>query len=63
MNAFQPESNKNDQSNPEEVEVEIIYDDSPGDTTVRPARFQIPREWPRPQLPQRQPPEPDKTGG
>ena len=31
--------------------VEIIYDDGPGDTTVVPAGPEIPRDWPRPQLP------------
>jgi len=38
--------------------VEIVYDDGPGDTTVAPAGPEIPRDWPRPQLPPRpkQPP-------
>lgn len=34
--------------------VVIVYDDGPGDTTVRPAGPEIPRDWPRPQPP-RQP--------
>jgi len=38
--------------------VDIFYDDGPGDTTIRPAGPEIPRDWPRPQLPPRpkQPP-------
>lgn len=35
--------------------VDIVYDDGPGDTTVQPAGPEIPRDWPRPQLPPRPP--------
>jgi len=37
----------------EDQYVTILYDDGPGDTTVRPMSDEIPREWPRPQLPPR----------
>ncbi len=38
-----------------------LYDDDPGDTTVRPAGPEFPRDWPRPQLPPwQQPPQPEK---
>jgi hypothetical protein len=29
----------------------VVYDESAGDLTVRPARPGIPRDWPRPQPP------------
>ena len=54
MEAPKPESNGNEPANL----VEVIIDDSPGDTTIRPAGPEIPREWPRPQLPKNPPPAP-----
>jgi hypothetical protein len=54
------EPEKKDQANHQDETIVIIYDEGPGDTTVRPARFDVPREWPRPQVPKQQPSEPEK---
>jgi hypothetical protein len=36
--------------------IDVIFDDGPGDTTIRPCRFPLPREWPRPHLPKEESP-------
>jgi hypothetical protein len=64
MDAAKPEPNDKDQDYSGVGEVEIIIDDSPGDTTIRPIRpeiLEILRNWPRPQLPKRLPPDPEKA--
>ena len=64
MNTPQPVPNDKNQDYCGVGEVEIIIDDSPGDTTIRPARpelLEIMRNWPRPQLPKRVPPDPEKA--
>jgi hypothetical protein len=48
-----PETNADGHKRTADELVEIVYDDGPGDTTVRPAGPEIPRDWPRPQLPPR----------
>jgi hypothetical protein len=37
--------------NERDENVEILVVDEPGDATIRPARYDIPRDWPRPALP------------
>jgi hypothetical protein len=54
MNQTNPEPTPNYQPAPDD-RVVVIYDDSPGDTTVRPGRPEIPKVWPRPQVPRPKP--------
>src|SRR5436309_5680706 len=57
MSVPKPDSHGDKRPDPRRDElVEVIYDDSPGDTTVRPARPGILKEYPRPQLPPKEPP-------
>jgi hypothetical protein len=60
MNDPKPPSQDDGSTNSKDDMVVIVYDDSPGDTTVRPMRPEIPREWPRPQLPPRPPAQDDE---
>jgi len=55
MNA--PNSDSNDGKKiPEDDMLVIVFDDGPSDLTVRPGRPEIPKDWPRPQLPPRETP-------
>jgi hypothetical protein len=60
LNPLSSESNNQDHANNPDDLIVIIDDDSPGDTTVRPARFEVPQEWPRPQLPKQLLPQSEK---
>jgi len=50
----QPEPNGQDK--PDDTDIQIVFDDGPWDLTVRPRRPEIPKDWPRPQLPPRETP-------
>ena len=56
----QPDPNRKKATNKPDSNIDAVYDDGPGDTTVRPAGPEILlHEWPRPQLPKREPPPPE----
>jgi hypothetical protein len=59
MTNSQPDPVKNNEPDNDRSNIDIVYDDGPGDTTVRPRGPEIPRDWPRPQLPMKEPPQPE----